>query len=242
MRCLWFAVQKSRTPSSLRSLRFMVALHLPASTLNFESQLQKQSVASLDCLCEVLWGSVVSSAKPFGASRSQSRDQRLCDCLWVSILTVGVDLPRAWRLSGGFTFAGLSQLHNEHCWLGKRVSEGVGAVVHALVSVSSRRLLEYKWDVLIHLNQGHMFRPTVKCSELNEALCCICHSPRDIKLGTHSALCRKHSVTFKESVVIDLIIHIYVFDIFLCAACKPCHIYSQLILIRLSSNPAIISS
>lgn len=71
----------------------------------------------LDCLCEVLWGSVVPSAKPYGASRSWSWDQQLCDCLWVSIPTVGVDLPRACRLSGGFTFAGLLQLHNEHCWL-----------------------------------------------------------------------------------------------------------------------------
>lgn len=88
------------------------------------------------------------------------------------------------------------------------MSERVGAVVHALVSVSSRRLLEYKWDVLIHLNQGHMFRPTAKCSELNEALCCICRS--DL-LGIHSVLQRKHSVTFKKSVVTDLIL--YIFDV-----------------------------
>lgn len=95
---------------------------------------------------------------------------------------------------GYFTLAGLSRLHNEHRWLreqrreSKRAREGVGAVVHALVSVSSRRFLEYKWNVLIHLNQGHMFKPTVKCSELNEALCCIYHPPQDIKLGTNSAL------------------------------------------------------
>lgn len=125
---------------------------------------------------------------------------------------------------------------------GGRASEGVGAVVHALVSVSSRRLLEYKWDVLIHLNQGHMFRPTVKCSELNEALCCICHSPQEIKLGTHSAIHRKHSVTFKQFVVTDLIIHILMFDIFLGTACRLCNIHPYLILIRLPSNPAINSS
>lgn len=96
--------------------------------------------------------------------------------------------------------------------------------------------------MLIHLNQGHVFRLTVKCSELNKALCYICHSPQEIKLGTHSALYRKYSVTFKESAVIDLIIHVFMFDIFLWSACKLCHIYPQLILIRLSSNPAIISS
>lgn len=46
----------------------------------------------------------------------------------------------------------------------------------ACVSVSDCWLLEYKWDVLVHLNQGHMLGPTVKCSERNEALYCICHS------------------------------------------------------------------
>lgn len=66
-----------------------------------------------------MWGSVVSSD---GAS--QSRAQQLCDCLRVSILTVGGDLPRARRLSGGFTFAALSQLHNEHCWLREQWKEG----------------------------------------------------------------------------------------------------------------------
>lgn len=102
------------------------------------------------------------------------------------------------------------KLHNEHRWLreqrreSKPAREGVGAVVHALVSVSSRRLLEYKWDVLIHLNQGHMFKPTVKCSELNEALCCIYHPPQDIKLGTNSALqetlCNLQSPLFHKNV------------------------------------------
>lgn len=120
------------------------------------------------------------------------QDQELCDSM--SVLVVGVDLPPVWCLCGCFSFAGSSQLYNEHHWLqeqrrgSQRAGEGVGTVVHALVSVSSRRLPEYKWDVLIHLNQGHMFRPTVECSELNEALCCICHSPQEIKLGTHSAL------------------------------------------------------
>lgn len=111
------------------------------------------------------------------------------------MLVVGVDLNRAvpWRLPGCFTLAGLSRLYNEHCWLREQrresegAREGVGAVVHALVSASSRQLLETKWDVLIHLNQGHMFRPTVKCSELNEALCCIYHSPQEIKPATNSA-------------------------------------------------------
>lgn len=139
---------------------------------------------------------------------------------------MGVDLPRAWRLSGSFTFAGLSQLHNEHCWLreqrresgSERARESVQLCMH--LSVSSRRLLEYKWDVLIHLNQGHMSTPRIKCSELNEALCCICHSPQEIKLGTHSALYRKQFATTKVSVVTDMIIYIFMFDIFLCEECK----------------------
>ena len=75
--------------------------------------------------------------------------------------------------------------------------------VCACVSVSDCWLLEYKWDVLIHLNQGHMLGPRVKCSERNEALYCICHSAQEIKPGTFSALHEILRVTFKQSVVIN---------------------------------------
>lgn len=105
-----------------------------------------------------------------------------------------------------FTFSHSSQWRNEHRWLrGERKSERGSQCdcVCACVSVSDCWLLEYKWDVLIHLNQGHMLGPRVKCSERNEALYCICHSAQEIKPGTFSALHEILRVTFKQSVVIN---------------------------------------
>lgn len=75
--------------------------------------------------------------------------------------------------------------------------------VCACVSVNDCWLLEYKWDVLIHLNQGHMLGPRVKCSERNEALYCICHSAQEIKPGICPVLHEILRVTFNESVVIN---------------------------------------
>lgn len=105
-----------------------------------------------------------------------------------------------------FTFSHSSQWRNEHRWLrGERKSEQRSQCdcVCACVSVSDCWLLEYKWDVLIHLNQGHMLGPRVKCSERNEALYCICHSAQEKKPGTFSALHEILRVTFKQSVVIN---------------------------------------
>lgn len=56
------------------------------------------------------------------------------------------------------------------------------------VSVSDCWLLEYKWDVLIHLNQGHMLGPRVECCERNQALCCSCQPAQEIPPGAFSAL------------------------------------------------------
>lgn len=62
-------------------------------------------------------------------------------------------------------------------------SEGVTVIVQFAYSCVSGRecwLSEYKWDVLIHRNQGHVFRHTVKRFEVNE-VCLICHSAPGIK-------------------------------------------------------------
>lgn len=75
--------------------------------------------------------------------------------------------------------------------------------VCACVSVSEGWLLEYKWDVIIHLNQGHMLGPRVKCCERNEALYCICRSAQEIKPGTFHAPHEILRVTFKDSVDIN---------------------------------------
>lgn len=78
-----------------------------------------------------------------------------------------------------------------------------------------------------------MFSPPVKCSELNEALCCVYHSPQEIKPGTNSALqearCDLQSVRFyKNDGATDRMIHNFVvIDIFLCAACKLSYLSSM---------------
>lgn len=54
-----------------------------------------------------------------------------------------------------FASSHLSPMRNEHCWL----TEQRTAAETSRVSVNDGWLLEYKWDVLIHLNQGHMLGP-----------------------------------------------------------------------------------
>lgn len=196
-----------------------------ACTLLLWSPLQEHSARGRHCVSRGLVGLEVWSlgachSKPAclrgeGAGRA-STTQLVPGSLTLWLLAwseqpgVGVDLPCVWGLSVSalLSLTCLSCVMSTADWesRGERKSEVESQrdCVCACVSVSDCWLLEYKWDVLIHLNQGHMLGPRVKCSERNEALYCICHSAQEIKPGTSPAL---HEilwrVTFKESVVIN---------------------------------------
>lgn len=183
-----------------------------AGTLGTWSALHEQGAGGLESGGLSLQTSLADS-RGSKASKHHAAGARITDSL-----TAGVEWT-AWCGSRSplclgslclcFSFSHPSQLRNEHCWPRKRRREKEWErgsqcdCVCACVSVSDCWLLEYKWDVLIHLNQGHMLGPRVKCSERNEALYCICHSAQEIKPGTFPALHEILRVTFKESVVIN---------------------------------------
>lgn len=162
-----------------------------ASMLHLWSPLQEHTVPCLHCTCRVLWGqeagglSLQTSLAEKGRKGRVSITQLVPGSLTLWLLAWGEQLGFGSRSPLClvspclyFSFSYLSKLHNEHCWLRKqRIEKEWGRLnASACVSVSDWWLLEYKWDVLIHLNQGHMLGPTAKCSERNEALYCICHS------------------------------------------------------------------
>lgn len=118
--------------------------------------------------------------------------------VWREQPGVGVDPLCVWGYLCLFFFS-LTRLSSRMSTAGNRNSQTNCEA--ACVSVSDCWLLDYKLDVLIHLNQGHMPGPTVKCSERDEALYCICHSALEINPTTFPGLHKIVRVTFRDSPV-----------------------------------------